>query len=165
MKGYIYCIKSYQNPLIYYGSTIQQLSKRMAKHRNNYKNYLLGNNYYTSSFEILKNQDAYIELIEIINFEDKEELKKIENKYINENECVNKRNSFLNRKIYNKEYNEVNKEKIKETRKEYRKKNREILTEKMKLYRQIDSHCDLCNCDVKKYYMKQHNKKYHNIIY
>ena len=65
--GKIYSIRSHQTDLIYIGSTIEtRLSARLSKHRSDYKRYIMSGkfNYYVSSFEILKYNDAYIELIE-----------------------------------------------------------------------------------------------------
>jgi len=36
MKGFIYIIRSHQTEDVYYGSTIQPLSKRMASHRSHF---------------------------------------------------------------------------------------------------------------------------------
>ena len=64
MNGKIYSIRSYQTDKIYIGFTTQPLHKRLFKHRNGYKNYKIHSKKYTSSFEIIKFDDNYIELIE-----------------------------------------------------------------------------------------------------
>ncbi len=63
MNGKIYSIRSYQTDKIYIGSTVQPLHKRLHKHRSQYKKYEEGKSTITS-FEILKYDDNYIELLE-----------------------------------------------------------------------------------------------------
>ena len=63
-RGKIYCLRSHQTDLVYIGSTVQSLSKRIGGHRADYRNWLKGNYHYVTSFEIVKYDDAYIELVE-----------------------------------------------------------------------------------------------------
>lgn len=91
MKGYIYSIRSHQTKNIYIGSTGQQLSARMGSHRREYKNMINGSKQrVSSSIEILKYEDAYIELINEVEFTSRQELFKIEGEYIRTMNCVNK---------------------------------------------------------------------------
>ena len=77
MKGKIYIIRSHLTDDVYYGSTTQKyLSSRFGDHKANYKCYLNENYHYTTSFDIIKFGDAYIELVEEINFETKEKVKR-----------------------------------------------------------------------------------------
>jgi len=154
-NGKIYAIKSYQTELIYIGSTVRPLSQRIAKHRVNYNK-----NGKTSSKEILKYDDYYIELIELFPCNSKEELEKQEGIHIrkNINICVNCRiagrtpkeycidnkvhinerskQHYLNNteqyKERNKQYRLNNVEKIKERDKQYRLKNAEQIKEQRK---------------------------------
>ena len=65
-NGKIYTIRSYLTDKYYIGSTIQPLCKRMVGQKSNYKNYLKNNSSaYVSSYEVLKFDDAYIELLEL----------------------------------------------------------------------------------------------------
>ena len=121
-KGKIYCIRSYQTDMVYVGSTIQSLSRRLVEHRNGYKRYLNGKYNYVSSFEILKYEDCYIELIKLYPCSCKSELDREEGKYIRELNCVNKRTEGITR--------EENKEKKKITNKKYNQKNKEMRNEK-----------------------------------
>jgi len=57
----IYCNVTNQ---IYIGSTTQNLKSRLSQHKYFYKQYLNGKNIYYSSFEILKNNNYEIQLIE-----------------------------------------------------------------------------------------------------
>ena len=65
MKAKIYCIKSEQTNMIYIGSTTEKyLSKRFGHHKADFRRWKLGKQHYISSFELLKYDDCYIELIE-----------------------------------------------------------------------------------------------------
>ncbi len=91
MRGFVYAIRAPGSDLIYYGSTIQTLSQRMAGHRDSYKRHSAGKNVgWCASFELLVFPDAYIELVSVIEFNVKAELKAAEGSMIRENECVNK---------------------------------------------------------------------------
>ena len=93
-EGKIYCIKDNTNGNVYYGSTCEKyLSKRIAQHRNGYKLYIKTNKRYTSSFEILKNGDFDIELVEQFPCNSSDELLKRERYFIelNKEKCINKR--------------------------------------------------------------------------
>ena len=89
-KGKIYCIRSFQTDKVYVGSTTQTLAQRLGKHRCNYKAYLKISKNYCSSFELLKYDDYYIELIKLFPCSCKAELEAEEGKYIRELDCVNK---------------------------------------------------------------------------
>ena len=119
-NGKIYAIRSFKTDLIYIGSTCEKrLSARFCKHTNAYRRYLNGKYGYTSSFEIIKHDDAYIELIEECENKTKDEIRKIEGGHIRiltyKNTCVNKKIEGRSKK----EYNEDNKDKQKEYQKEF----------------------------------------------
>ena len=124
-KGKIYCLRSHQTDDVYVGSTVESLSNRKAKHKNAYKRFLNGKSNYVTSFEIIKYDDCYIELIEDCPCENKEQLSKKEGEYIRNMDCINK--YVAGRTV--KEYREDNKEKIKEKAKEYRENNKEKIKE------------------------------------
>ena len=138
----IYKIFSYENDEVYYGSTIDTLSRRMTGHRTMYKKYKEGksNNNYTS-FKIIELTSAKIELVENYPCNSKEELLQREGYYIKNNNCVNKNIPGRTPKEYceenkeqRKEYNKVYYEQNKEHKKEYRKKYGEANKEKHKKY-------------------------------
>lgn len=130
MKGYIYSIRSHQTDEIYIGSTEERLSQRMAKHRYSYKAWKKGTYGYCTSFEILKYNDAYIELIVEVEVASKQELCKIEGENIRKHNCVNKRIAGRTNAEYNKDY----KEKIVEYRAEYYQDNKEKLNKQQAIY-------------------------------
>lgn len=84
----IYKISSAQTPSVYVGSTKEKLNRRMSNHRRAYKNFLAGQRSNMTSFEIMKFDDAKIELIKEVNedVKDDEEFK-AQQETLN---CVNK---------------------------------------------------------------------------
>jgi hypothetical protein len=105
-KGKIYALRSYQTEHIYIGSTIQPLSVRKGEHKKNYKKYLNNIYGYTTSYELVKYDDYYIELLEICPCHTKEELLRKEGEFIRAMTCVNKQIAGRTKK----EYNDDNKE-------------------------------------------------------
>ena len=91
----IYKVVDNSYTMCYYGSTTQQLSKRMTKHRMHYKLFAEGKS--KGRFSVFDIFDAHgvdnckIELVEECPCESIEQLNKREGFYIQNNECVNKR--------------------------------------------------------------------------
>ena len=166
-KGKIYCLRSHQTDDVYVGSTVESLSNRKAKHKNAYKRFLNGKSNYVTSFEIIKYDDCYIELIEDCPCENKEQLSKKEGEYIRNMDCINK--YVAGRTV--KEYYKDNKEKIKEKAKEYRENNKEKIRESKKKYRENNKEkikeyrednkekiiCE-CGCKVNKLQLTTHKR-------
>ena len=78
-KSYIYKIYSPSKDIQYIGSTIQTLSRRLSRHKSDYKRYKNGKKNYTSSFKLLDCPDYRIVLIEECKCENKMELRKKRN--------------------------------------------------------------------------------------
>lgn len=141
-NGKIYSIRSYQTDKIYIGSTTQPLSKRLYKHKINFKNYNKGKYCYTTSYEIVKHDDCYVELLELCPCTCKEELLKREGELIREKKnCVNKiipgrtdKEYYDDNKEKYKQYRLDNKEKTKIYDKQYRIDNEEKIKERYKVY-------------------------------
>ena len=160
-KGKIYRIVCDTTGLVYIGSTVETLCKRLTKHKNNYKCYLKGNSHFVTSFDILKNDNYKIILIENCPCNSKEELHRVERTYIESIECVNK---YIPTRT-NKEWIENNKDKIKQLNKDYYENNKEkkfkIASEwnknnKDKKNKKIQ--CEYCNSNINKSNIKQHQK-------
>ena len=164
----IYSIRSPHTVNYYIGSTTQKLCKRFSDHNINYKAYLKGTGGFTTSFKILELGDAYIELLEEINCDNRNQLEKREGELIREhkNNCVNKYIAGRTKKEYkidniesikaiNKQYKIDNKESILKQNKQYRTDNNDKIKEQQKQYR-IDNK-DLLTENNKKYYI--HNKE------
>lgn len=125
--GKIYKISGYG--LNYYGSTTESIKRRLARHKAHYKDYKDGKRTdKITVFQIFDLGDDYnIELIEHFICPDKKTLLDKENYYITNNECLNK--CVPNRtpeqlKERQKKYNELHKDKIRETAKNWAEKNR-----------------------------------------
>jgi len=88
----IYVIKSNQTNKIYIGSTTGTISKRHTDHKYDYRRYLNNEFRYITSFEIIKYNDSYIEILEKIKCNNKKELHDKERYYINlyKDDVVNK---------------------------------------------------------------------------
>ena len=108
---------------IYIGSTTEKLlSTRMAKHRNNFRCWLNNKCKKTMSYDLFEKygvENCKIVLLESVNANSNDELKAREAHYIRTIPCVNKIIPLRSQK----EYIEVNREKIIELKKEYRKSN------------------------------------------
>ncbi len=123
-KGKIYKIVDSGYKKVYYGSTINNLSVRMAQHRDKYKKYQNGTYHKLTVyniFDIYGIENCKIELVEIFPCNCREELEAREGYYIKNNECVNK--IVAGRSL--KEYRESNKDRIKEYQKLYREEKKE----------------------------------------
>ena len=142
-NGKLYTIRSHQTAKVYVGSTTQALSVRMGGHRLDFKNYTKGGTKYVTSFELLKYDDAYIELIELYPCNSKTELGRGEGIHIRQMDCVNKYIAGRTRAEYREDNKEYIKEKKKEyyqdnkeQKKQYRQDNREEISERNKQYKQ-----------------------------
>jgi len=118
-KGKVYAIRSHQTEMFYIGSTINSLTKRLSSHIADYKIWTRDNKgKWVSSYEVLKYDDHYIELVENYPCADKNELQKREGELIrkyNKN-CVNR----LIPKRTIKEWCEDHKEELAAKKKTYR---------------------------------------------
>ena len=107
-EGYIYRI--FNDKDNYIGSTVKNIQQRLECHEIDYGLWILNNfkKGYVSSFEILKNKNYQIEVIDIIDvyFDgekyNKHELFKMEKFYINNSKCVNLQFNRSNRKMPNR---------------------------------------------------------------
>jgi hypothetical protein len=117
----IYKIIDNTNGNVYIGKTKQKyLSSRLSVHRSGAKNCRS-----CSSYEIIKNGDYKIELIEETEDDSRERY------WVENTVCVNKNIPGRTGKEWGKEYYKVNKEEIKKYKKVYRKDNKE----KIKLFK------------------------------
>ena len=129
----IYKIVDNINDNVYIGSTCYSLKTRLSVHKSAYKRFLNGLGGNTKSFDVLKNNDYKIELIENCNIKTKQELLARERFYIKNNECLNKNiPGRTDKEIqqYQKDYKKTNKDKIDNFNKAYYIRNKEKLEEK-----------------------------------
>jgi hypothetical protein len=96
-NGKIYRIMSAHSELPYIGSTVDSLEERFDEHQRKYKSWKRGNSNYNTSHEILKYDDAYIELVENYPCNSRQELEVREGTYIEIGKnCVNKQRAGSN---------------------------------------------------------------------
>ena len=162
-NGRIYCIRNTINDDIYVGSTTQPLSRRMAWHRYAVKCKKTMHCKLYSKFNELGIKNFYIELIEDYPCESLEQLRRKEGHYIREMGTLNHyiagrtRQEWLETNTeYFKEYNEVNKEYLKQYHKEYYETNKEYLKEYDKEYRERNK--DKIRKKNKEYYKNNKDK-------
>ena len=129
-NGKIYRIICNNTGNMYIGSTCCALSRRLAQHKSDYNK---GKNE-VASFDIIKEGNYQIVLIENVPCNNKEELLRRERYYIENMNCVNKVVPLRT----DKEYYEDNKREILEKNKQYRKTNKDIISEKSKQYREAN---------------------------
>ena len=131
-KGKIYKLWSPSKNLIYYGSTVETLASRLAKHKSHYKKHNDDNTKtnYIASFLILDCEDYKMELLENYPCNNRQQLERKEGEYIKNNECVNK--VIAGRTDL--EYRLDNVNKLKEQCRIYKSNNANILKEKAKQY-------------------------------
>ena len=142
----------------YIGSTCEELSLRMARHKANFKSFLSGDTrVIVRAFDIFNEygvENCKIELIEYYKCDTKQELKRREGEHIRINECVNKCVAGRTRKEYYhdikdkhsefmKKYYKENQDKIKENCKEYYNQHQDTLKDKPKNYA---SKKTVCGC-------------------
>jgi hypothetical protein len=139
----IYKLVCNKTGLVYYGSTCQPLYKRKFDHKIAYLSFLQGSNRHLKAFEIIKNDDYDIVLVEDIKCENKYQLEQRERYFIESEECVNlnypirtkedKRESDKKRYYENiekeslrkKQFYAENKEKVDLRNKKWREENKE----------------------------------------
>jgi len=140
-KAKIYKIIDNTNDNIYIGSTCKTLKYRLTEHKSAYKRFLKGLHGNTKSFDIIKNGDCKIELLENCDIKTKQELLARERFYIQNNDSLNKNmpGRYDNgTQQYQREYRDTNKDKIIEYEKRYRKANKVKLNDKAKEYRETN---------------------------
>jgi hypothetical protein len=157
-QGKIYRIIDNTNGNIYVGSTCKKtLAQRLSQHNFEYKKYCNSLCYYVvSSFDILKNGDYKISLIEDFPCDNKDQLRAREQYWIDNTDCINKKSAFLTseqREQYNKNYYQQNKERLNDMNKTYHEKNKDAIRNWLKQYREKNK--DLVKEQNKKYRQKK----------
>ena len=113
-SGMIYKLFCKNTLKTYYGSTTGNIANRLAEHEHKFKNGIKH-----SSADIIANGNYRIEEVELVDYEDKKELRERERFYItNDKNCVNKnipnrtaQDWRLDNPEYNKEYYKQHKDK------------------------------------------------------
>lgn len=81
INGKIYMLRSKNNEKVYIGSTCKELDERLKQHKALYNSYTNNQNgHYTTAFELIKEDDCYIQLIKNYPCTDRKELHQEEGK-------------------------------------------------------------------------------------
>jgi hypothetical protein len=113
-SGMIYKLWCKNSLKTYYGSTSGNIANRLSEHEHKFKNGIRH-----SSADIIEGGNYSIEEVELVDYDDKKELREREKFYItNDKNCINKNipnrtahDWRLDNPMYNKEYYQTHKEK------------------------------------------------------
>ena len=173
-NGEIYKIVEIGYNKCYIGSSCEELSQRMARHRADFKKFLRGSNRPTRSYDLFNEyglENCKIELIEYYKCDTLQELRRREGEHIRNTECVNKQVAGRTQKEYRednkervqanaktwwKKYYEEHREEIIAQKSEYREKNRDKVNEHVKAYR--DKNREKVNEKAKEYREKNRDE-------
>jgi hypothetical protein len=172
-RGKVYAIVCRKTGRRYVGSTCEpNLARRLSQHVVDFKRAKK----YITSFDIIKDGDYYIVLLESYPCNSKDELRMCEQKHIDSCECVNQVKAFQSEEEwkqyqkqymlkyskqyraehcdeilkYQKQYREENHDELNEKANQYRKEHRDEINEKANQYR--EEHRDELNEKAKQYY-------------
>jgi len=146
-NGKVYKIIDNGYNMCYYGSTTNELSRRMAQHRAHYARFIIGECANLTVYKIFETygvDNCKIELVENVPCASRNELQAREGYYIKSNDCVNRvvvgRTDAQYRED-NKDkiakYYENNKARINERKKAHYEANKEVINGKVKQYKQL----------------------------
>ena len=151
----IYILRSKQTDDVYYGCTTRKLNDRLTNHKYVFKKQ----SHYITSFEIVKYDDAYIELVEEFEYKTRKDCDDKEAFYIRNNLCVNK----IIPGRTDKEYRPEQKEEIKEIRKKYRDEHKEEIKKyfesRKEQKKEYDKKYRIVNKEKRKKYCEENREK------
>ena len=147
-KAKIYILRSNYTKNVYIGSTCQKLSSRKSNHKRDYNSFKSNKCNYITSFEIIKYEDCYIELIENYPCNSKEELLRREGELIRSTE--NTVNKCIAGRTY-KEWYADNFERIAKVKKEWKTNNKEKCKNNEKIWR--NNNKERCQLNKQQYYI------------
>jgi hypothetical protein len=134
-RGKIYSLRSISRPdLIYIGSTVSTLTKRLCQHKCSAKRFNEGKGTKECSYDVACLPDCYVELIENYPCTDKNELLRREGQIMRATDCINKRVAGRDKKQYYKD----NAIRLKQKNKRYRTDNAEYIKQYGIQYRAIN---------------------------
>jgi hypothetical protein len=164
-QGKIYKIISTDCDLVYYGSCAIPLNIRLSIHKSDYKSFLEGRFHYLTSFELIKQNNYEIVLVEDYPCDSRKELELREGEYIKNNVCVNERVAGRTHKQWEqdnretllqkkKQYYQDNYETIRERKIQHYQSNWERIREKQK----EKIICEFCGFEGQKNKLPRHQK-------
>jgi len=98
--GLIYKLTSASTDIVYIGSTTLSINDRFIRHKASLRRFQNNNGDYCSAFELMQLPDVTIELIENVDFNDRDFLRERENYHILRNDCVNIKNAKFDYDTY-----------------------------------------------------------------
>ena len=98
--GLIYKLTSASTDIVYIGSTTLSINDRFIRHKASLRRFQNNNGDYCSAFELMQLPDVKIELIENVDFNDRDFLRERENYHILRNNCVNIKNAKFDYDTY-----------------------------------------------------------------
>ena len=98
--GLIYKLTSPSTDIVYIGSTTLSINDRFIRHKASLRRFQNNNGDYCSAFELMQLPDVKIELIENVDFNDRDFLRERENYHILRNDCVNIKNAKFDYDTY-----------------------------------------------------------------
>jgi hypothetical protein len=149
--GYIYKISCNTTNKCYIGSTTKPITTRLTEHKSNYKRYLNKQGNYTTSYDVLSNNNYHIEEVERVDFFNERELHERERNHIQTT------NNIVNKMIPTRtpeEYYQDNRDKIIKRQTEYNKQHKDYISEQKKSYY-------IKNKERLRNYQIEYNKKKH----
>lgn len=157
-RGKIYTVRCrYDDSMIYVGSTIHSLAKRIGAHRR------AKDNHATNLYNVVQDDwsNWYIELYENFPCNNKQELERREGQVIREIGSINKKIAGRTKEEYHKENYERDLQILKDWRiknndkikKNYEDNREEILIKKKEIVK-----CNICGCEVTKSHLSRHKK-------
>ena len=155
-RGKIYQLVDRTNGNVYIGSTIKTLNTRLSEHKCEYKRHKKGKCGNYTSFDIIENDDYYIQLIQEYPCNNRYELEMRERYYIENNICLN----YYIPTRTDKEWRDDNKAKLALKDKELYQKNKEQIALKNKEL----ILCGICNCHITRGNFTRHLKSQTHII-
>jgi hypothetical protein len=160
-KGKVYAIICNKTGRRYVGSTCEPtLARRLAQHVQGFKCWLKNDKGFLTSFDIIKDENYYIILLELYPCNSRDELRMCEQKHIDLNECINKQKAYQSKEKlqeYRKKYIEQHRDEIREKQKQYNEQNRDEIREYQKEY--YKQHRDELREKQKQYDEQNRNKK------
>ena len=148
--GQIYKIVDVGYNKCYIGSTIEYLSKRMTKHRADYKRYKNEMMNYVCSFQLFDEfgtENRKIELVENYPCNSKEELRAREGFHIKNTICVNK---VVPNQTF-EEYYTINKPHILDAASKYYQQNKDAVLTRLTQPATCDCGCSVMLCNLKRH--------------
>ena len=173
-NGKIYKIVCDTTNKVYIGSTTLSLCKRLAQHKRDFNLYKDGKKRFSSSYDLIENENYKIVLLEHVKCNNREELLQRERFYIENKECVNRLIPIRGKeekkeldRIVKRKYDEDHKESIKQRKQNYYQQNKEHILGRCKNYRENGRDNKKINCEcgssIVHYNLHQHVKSLKHI--